>query len=188
MVISLNGLGWQTAVQQQQRVSNEAALADFMPVRPPVATSTTSSQQNSQGSTTQQNAEQAREEAFAKLKVLLQNPDEIARQQASVGEQEQGSAVQEFRDYMALTPEEKIQQKVLQELGLTVEEYNAMPPEQKAVITEQIAQRVKEEVQIKTEAKLQQQAQSTAAANPASDAATAQQAEQRKEQLDVMLS
>lgn len=157
MVIALNGLGWQTAVQQQNRTGGEQALSEFVPLRQVAATSNTAAQQNSQGSTSQQNTEDNQKEAFAKLLVMLQNPDTTARQQASVGKQEQSTATQDFHDYMAKSPEEKIKEKMLQELGLTEDEYDALPAEQKAKIDEQIAQRIKEDVELKTQAKLQVQ-------------------------------
>jgi len=161
MAITLNGLGWQATVQQQQRINHDQAQAELVPLRAPLATSNASAQQNSQGSTAQQNADDAREEAFAKLKVMLQNPDLAARQQASASTQETGDALQEFRDYMAKSPEEKIKEKMLQELGMTVEEFNALPPEQQAKIGEQIAQRIKEEIVMKTQAKVAEQAVQT---------------------------
>src|SRR5690606_33263585 len=79
-VITLNGLGWQSNVQYQNRIGSEPPVADVLPFRPPVATSNTAQQQNSHGNGSQQNAEDAREEAFAELKVQLQNPDVSARQ------------------------------------------------------------------------------------------------------------
>ncbi|WP_079229175.1 hypothetical protein [Pseudomonas putida] len=154
MAITLNGLGWQAPVHQQQRINHDQAQAALVPFHAPLATSNMSAQQNSQGSTSQQNADDAREEAFAKLKVMLQNPDLAARQQASTSTQETGDALQEFRDYMAKSPEEKIKEKVLQELGMTEDEYNALPPEQQAQVDEQIAHRMKKDVEIKTQAKL----------------------------------
>ncbi|WP_060486053.1 hypothetical protein [Pseudomonas sp. NBRC 111123] len=161
MAITLNGLGWQATVHQQQRINHDQAQAALVPFRAPLATRNTSAQPNSQGSTSQQNADDAREEAFAKLKVMLQNPDLAARQQASTRTQETGDALQEFRDYMAKSPEEKIKEKVLQELGMTEDAYNALPPEQQARVDEQIAQRMKEDVEIKTQAKLAGQATET---------------------------
>ncbi|WP_369987477.1 hypothetical protein [Pseudomonas xanthosomatis] len=173
MVIALNGLGWQTAVQQHNRTNNEQALSQFVPVRQVAATRDTAAQQNSQGSTSQQSSEDNQKEAFAKLLVMLQNPDSAARQQASVGKQEQSSAAQDFHDYMAKSPEEKIKEKMLQELGLTEDEYQALPPEQKAAIDDQIAQRMKEDVELKTQAKLQQAQQAQQAQQVSSGLAVA---------------
>jgi len=156
-VITFNGLGWQPTVQQQNRIILEQPLADSVPLRAPQASSNTSSQKNSQGNTSEQNADEARAEAFAKLKVLLQNPGIAARQQAGASTQESSDATQAFREYMAKTPEDKIKEKVLAELGMTVEEFDALPPEQKARIGEQIAQRIKEDLEIEAQAKLQEQ-------------------------------
>jgi hypothetical protein len=186
MVIALNGLGWQTAIQQHNRSSNEQALSQFVPVRQVAATRDTAAQQNSQGSTTQQQAEDNQKEAFAKLLVMLQNPDSSARQQASVGEQAPSSAAQAFHDYMAKSPEEKIKDKMLQELGLTEDEYAALPPEQKAQIDEQIAQRIKEDVELKTQAKLQQAEQSQQAQQVSSGLAVAD-ADTREQPLSAEL-
>ncbi|QXH58105.1 hypothetical protein [Pseudomonas maumuensis] len=158
MLITANGLGWQ-AVQQQQRNVLELPATQTPALQPLMASAKSSAQQNNQGSTSQQHAEDNRKEAFAKLVVMLQNPDVAKREQASVGKQEESSALQEFRDYMAKSPAEKIKEKMLQEMGLTAEEYDALPPEQKARIDEQIAQRLQEEVERTTQAKLEQQAQ-----------------------------
>ncbi|MDF0731951.1 hypothetical protein P0Y43_14640 [Pseudomonas entomophila] len=157
-MISINGLGWQNPVQQPSRSGNEQPLAEALQFRTPMATSKTATEQNSQGNTSQQNAEDARQEAFAKLKVLLQNPDVAARQQASASTPKlpATSATEAFRDYMDKTPEEKIKAKFLAEMGLTEDEYNALPPEQKEKIDNQIAQRMKDEIELKTQAKVQQ--------------------------------
>ncbi len=153
-MITLNGLGWQTAVQQYNRAGADQPLAGVLPMRLPVATAAATPQQNSQGGTSGQNTEDARKEAFAKLMVMLQNPDVAARQQASVNEQDTSGALEAFRDYMAKSPEEKIKEKYLAELGLSEEEYNALPPEQKEKIDQQIAQRMQEDVTLKTQAKM----------------------------------
>ncbi|MFF7106875.1 hypothetical protein [Pseudomonas sichuanensis] len=159
MLSSINGMPWQPAVQPSSRTGNEQALAQALPFQPIAAASGASAQQNSQGSTSQHNSEDNRKEAFAKLMVMLQNPDVAARQQASVDKQQPSDALQEFRDYMDKSPAEKIKEKYLQELGLTEEEYDALPPEKKALIDEQIAQRMQDDIESKALAKLGQQAQ-----------------------------
>ena len=184
-MITLNGLGWQPALQQQNRINIEQPLAQVLPLRAPLAASNTTAQQNNQGSTSQQNAEDAREEAFAKLKVLLQNPDIAARQQAGASTQETSSAVQDFREYMAKTPEQKIQEKVLAELGMTPEEFEALPPEQKAKIGEQIAQRIKEDIALKTQAKVQEQAVRAEQVRQGMDIADSQGTDEREKALET---
>ncbi|MHC6226677.1 hypothetical protein ACYU03_18200 [Pseudomonas sp. X10] len=156
-MITLNGLGWQSNVQYQNRIGSEPPVADVLPFRPPVATSNTAQQQNNHGNASQQNAEDAREEAFAKLKVQLQNPDVSARQQGGVEKPERSSAEQAFHDYMAKSPAEKIKEKILAELGMTAEEYDALPPEKKELVDKQIAQKIKEEAELKAKANLDQQ-------------------------------
>ncbi|MCE1115770.1 MULTISPECIES: hypothetical protein [Pseudomonas] len=161
MLTSVTGMPWQPAVQPSSRTGNEQALAQALPFQPITVADGAAAQQNSQGSTSQQNSEDNRKEAFAKLMVMLQNPDVAARQQSSVGKQEQSNAMQEFRDYMDKSPAEKIKEKYLQELGLSEDEYNALPPEKKARIDEQIAQRMQEDVESKALASLGQQALGT---------------------------
>lgn len=159
MLTSVTGMPWQPAVQPSSRTGNEQTLAQALTFQPITVASGAAAQQHSQGSTSQQNSEDNRKEAFAKLMVMLQNPDVAARQQSSVGKQEQSNALQEFRDYMDKSPAEKIKEKYLQELGLSEDEYNALPPEKKARIDEQIAQRMQEDVETKALANLGQQAQ-----------------------------
>jgi hypothetical protein len=51
------------------------------------------------------------------------------------------TARQEFHDFMSKSPGEMIKEKLLREIGLTEEEYDALPPEMKAKVDELIAQR-----------------------------------------------
>ncbi|MDR2306349.1 MAG: hypothetical protein LBE53_04030 [Paucimonas sp.] len=185
MLITPTGLGWQPALQQQQRTDNDQALAQYVPLRQVAAAGNTAAQQNSQGSTSQQNAEDNRKEAFAKLMVMLQNPDVAAREQASAAKQKDNGALQEFKDYMAKSPEEKIKEKLLQELGLTMDDYNALPPEQKAKIDLQITQRMQKDVEMKTQEKLAKQAERADQVRQGTDIAAAQNTQQRKKVLEA---
>lgn len=186
-MLSIIGLSWQNAIQQPLRAGNEQALTELMQFRLPLATGKTSGEQNSQGSTSQQQAEDARQEAFAKLKVLLQNPDVAARQAAgaSTSNVPAGSATEAFRELMNKTPEEMIKEKMLAQAGLTEEEYNALPPEQRAAIDRQIAQRMKDEIEAKTQAKVQQAEATAQASRPSgvSDPAQATQEKEKQEEL-----
>ncbi|MFB2602523.1 hypothetical protein ACE04B_10940 [Rhizobium phaseoli] len=47
-----------------------------------------------------------------------------------------------------------IKEKLLRELGLTEDDYNALPPEKKELVDQQIAQRMKDDVEAKTLAKV----------------------------------
>nr|NLU59815.1 hypothetical protein [Pseudomonas sp. BIGb0427] len=84
---SINALGVHTPVINPTRGVAEAA-AEQAQFRPPVPTSSANRQQQSQANTSQQSAEDAREEAFAKLKVQLQNPDVDMREQATISASE----------------------------------------------------------------------------------------------------
>ncbi|UXD85994.1 hypothetical protein [Thalassolituus hydrocarboniclasticus] len=67
---------------------------------------------------------------------------------ASVAEPEassEKSAVQEFRDYMAMSDAEKMRAAVLKEMGLTEEEFEQLPPEEQLAIEQKIIERLKQE-------------------------------------------
>ena len=158
MTIALNGLGWQAAVQQQRTAGIDSATAEVPQFRPPVPASNATAQQDRQGNTSQQDAEDAREEAFAKLKVQLQNLGTSVGQPADASTEKTSSARQDFHDLMSKSPAEMIKEKLLRELGLTEDEYNALPPEKKELVDQQIAQRMKDDVEAKTLAKIDSQA------------------------------
>ena len=89
------------------------------------------------------------EEAFARLRVVLQSRSgtdlEVPSGQLSGPVQsEPDTAVQAFRDYMAMTPAEKMRDAILRNLGLSEEEVDAMPPEQQEAIEMEIAERMKQ--------------------------------------------
>lgn len=182
-MISISGLGWQNFVQQAQRSSTDQGTAEILQFPQPVATSKAATEQNSQGSTSQQNAEDARQEAFAKLKVLLQNPDVAARLNASASTQRPTAttAAEAFREYMDKSPEEMIKAKFLAEMGMTEDEYNALPPEQKEKVDEQIAQRLQDDIEMKTQAKVQQAQVASQSERLAGVSDPAQAREQKKE-------
>ncbi|MDD1013117.1 hypothetical protein M5G17_05410 [Pseudomonas sp. TNT2022 ID1025] len=151
---SINAVGIQTPAIPPTRSVTEAATEQAQ-FRPPVPVSSSNRQQHSQANTSQQSADDAREEAFAKLKVQLQNPDVQMREQASIGTSETGkSAAQEFRDYMALSPAEKIKLKLLNELGITQEEFEALPPADKDKIERKIAEQMKKQTELESLASL----------------------------------
>lgn len=56
----------------------------------------------------------------------------------------QRDPVDEFRKYMAMSPAEKMRYAVLADAGLTMEEYQELPPEEKEKIDAEIAERMKE--------------------------------------------
>ncbi|MHC2145078.1 hypothetical protein [Pseudomonas sp. 210_17 TE3656] len=156
LVNIVNGVGWQQQVINPIRSTPEASAELQAQFRAPVATSGAAAQQQNSGNTAQQNADDAREEAFAKLKVQLQNPDIARREQASAAATDTATtgAAQEFRDYMALSPAEKIKLKLLNDLGITEEEFDALPPEQREIIGRKIAELLNKETELQSLATL----------------------------------
>lgn len=102
-------------------------------------------------------ARQATEEGFARLRVALQN-DAADQTETSVGsgqvekkekEEDDGkAALDAFKAYMAMTPAEKMRDRILKEMGLTEEDIESMPPEQQKTVEETIAQRMQERAEM----------------------------------------
>lgn len=180
----INDIGWQITSTAQQR--STASTADTsVPYTPaPIETAKAQSQQGG-GDATQQRSQDQQNEAFAKLMLSLQNPE---RYNTDAQIETQSNARQEFLDYMALSPEDKIREKMLRELGLSLEDYEALPPEKKELIDRQIARRIEEEMEIKTMAKLQPMLQATMTAQALTDSqsslAEGENGEDRKNLLD----
>ncbi|WP_165665678.1 hypothetical protein [Metapseudomonas otitidis] len=95
----------------------------------------------------------AYDEAFARLKVDLQNNGERVRDDvypdaeraaASVEKPVASKASQEFHAYMEKTDSEKIRDKILKQMGLTEEDLEKMPPEKREQVEKMIAQRMTE--------------------------------------------
>ncbi|WP_413794360.1 MULTISPECIES: hypothetical protein [unclassified Pseudomonas] len=78
------------------------------------------------------------DEAFAKTRVQLQTV--ASSMPTTLG----GSATAEFKDYMSKTPEERLRDSILEEMGITEEEFEAMPPEKQMAISQEIAQRMQD--------------------------------------------
>ena len=100
-------------------------------------------------------SEQAYEESFAKLRINLQNRAEIDGVDTSVGQGklseslgDEDPAVKAFREYMAMTPAEKMRDAILKEMGLTEEEIDALPPEKQEAIEKQIAERMQQRAEL----------------------------------------
>lgn len=77
------------------------------------------------------------DEAFAKTRVQLQTVGSPAFAETS-------SAMSQFKDYMSKTPEQRLRDSILKEMGITEEEYAAMPPEKQLAVGEEIAQRMQD--------------------------------------------
>lgn len=97
--------------------------------------------------------QQAYDEAFARMLVTLnsssaqasedtsQSADDIIAGNDSKGAPKQ-SAVDEFMAYMSMTPAEKMRDKILKEVGMTEEELENLPPEQRAAAEREIAEKM----------------------------------------------
>ncbi|MBZ9784336.1 hypothetical protein K9857_22635 [Pseudomonas sp. REP124] len=120
---------------------------------------TTQVQESATGQATQQVSEATRisdnvDEAFAKTRVNLQAvnaplPDDVKDRIKD------GSATSEFKEYMSKTPEQRIRDAILEEMGLTQEEVDKMPPEKQKAIGEEVAQRMQEKAEIAKQEKEQ---------------------------------
>ena len=104
-------------------------------------------QESATGQATQQVSQATRisdnvDEAFAKTRVNLQAVE--------------GKATTEFKDYMSKSPEQRLRDSILKEMGLTQEEVDQMPPEKQKAIGEEIAQRIQDKAEIAKAEKAQQ--------------------------------
>lgn len=94
---------------------------------------------------TQQVAEATRvsdnvDEAFAKTRVGLQTTD--------ISDATGTSATDAFKDYMSKSPEQRMRDSILKDLGITEEDIRNMPPAQQLAIGKEIAQRMQDKMQL----------------------------------------
>lgn len=96
---------------------------------------------------TQQVAEATRisdnvDEAFAKTRVNLQATDISDATKATP------SATDEFKDYMSKSPEQRLRDNILKDLGITEEDIKNMPPEKQLAIGKEIAERMQDKMKL----------------------------------------
>ncbi|MEK1913866.1 MAG: hypothetical protein AAAB21_27280 [Pseudomonas chlororaphis] len=85
--------------------------------------------------------------AFAKTRVLLQaTPPTASTAQANSATQ--GSALDEFKDYMSKSPEQRMRDRILEEMGITEEDLKNLPPEKQQAVAQEIAQRVQDKLKL----------------------------------------
>lgn len=53
------------------------------------------------------------------------------------------ATVKEFSDYMRMTPQQRMRQAILKEMGLTEDDLHALPPEKQEAIEKEIAKRIR---------------------------------------------
>jgi len=54
----------------------------------------------------------------------------------------------DFKDYMSKTPEQRLRDSILQELGITEDQLKAMPPAQQVAIGKEIAERLQDKMKL----------------------------------------
>ncbi len=98
--------------------------------------------------------QQAYDEAFARMLVTLNSSPHRASEDAlqdtgtlAASDEQKApskpSARDEFMAYMAMTPAEKMRDKILKEVGITEEDLENMLPEQRAAAEREIAEKMK---------------------------------------------
>lgn len=103
-------------------------------------------QQSATQNATQQVSEASRisdnvDEAFAKTRVGLQASSATLPAETQL-------ATDAFKEYMSKTPEERMQDAILEEMGLTKEEVEQMPPEKQQAIAKEMAERMEDKIKL----------------------------------------
>jgi predicted flavoprotein YhiN len=65
-------------------------------------------------------------------------------------ETRQSDAAQELEKYLKMSPAERMAAAMMKKLGITKEQFDAMPPEQQAAVTAKITAMIKQEMEQKT--------------------------------------
>ena len=88
---------------------------------------------------------------------LVQTPEESPptepterKEQISTASIAPKTAAEELAEYLRKTPAEHMRDAILKEMGLTEEDLDAMPPEQRAAVEQTIAAKIKELLQAQT--------------------------------------
>ncbi|MGF6112521.1 hypothetical protein [Pseudomonas frederiksbergensis] len=84
------------------------------------------------------------DEAFAKTRVGLQAsvPDDNKTKSTD------SSAMADFKDYMSKSPEQRLRDSILKEMGITEDQLQAMPPAQQLAIGKEIAERIQDKMKL----------------------------------------
>ncbi|GEM_PF-6397518 len=93
-----------------------------------------------------------------------QSTKEVLEQKRDPNKPAKASVVQEFLDYMAKSPAERLRDQILGEKGLTEEDVEALPPEKRAALEEEIAQRIKDYLTESASGDIEEQAEARIAA------------------------
>lgn len=85
--------------------------------------------------------------AFAKTRVLLQATAPATGTPRSTTATD-STALADFKDYMSKTPEQRLRDSILKEMGLTEESLSAMSPEKQLAVGKEIAQRMQDKIRL----------------------------------------
>ncbi|MHC8387950.1 hypothetical protein ACYZTM_07945 [Pseudomonas sp. MDT2-39-1] len=88
------------------------------------------------------------DEAFAKTRVALQAAESFKLPADVQFRSSDSPAADAFKEYMSKKPEERIQDAILEEMGLTKEEVEQMPPEKQQAIAKEIAERMEDKIKL----------------------------------------
>lgn len=97
---------------------------------------------------------------------------ESRRKRSEAAHAAHAAAANDLRDYLNKTPAEHLREAVLKDMGLTEEELQAMPPEQRTAMEAEITRRIKERLAAKTDGPKTEWSAPTPAASGAIQLAT----------------
>ncbi|WP_347901597.1 hypothetical protein [Pseudomonas purpurea] len=100
--------------------------------------------------------------AFAKTRVLLQTTDPVSSTPQTTTATD-SAAMTEFKEYMSKSPEQRMRDSILKELGITEEDLANMSPEKQLAIGKEIAQRIEDKMKMAEAEKAQTPASALAA-------------------------
>lgn len=175
---TINGLGkHDLTIPVPRPVPTTSDSDSFLSLMDPTAQTSTagSSTASSSSSASSQQQDEDRQEAFAKMMVSLQNSNSLvaapttsdSSSDGSVGQVGNSSlsaltdtastssgksATDEFKDYMALTPAQKMRYSTLKSMGLTEADLKALPPADKAKVEAKIADVIKKQTEMQASA------------------------------------
>jgi uncharacterized membrane-anchored protein YjiN (DUF445 family) len=152
-----------------------------------VQTEKVSSSASSSASASSQQQDEDRQEAFAKMMVSLQNANSLVATPTTSDSSSSGvgqvgasslnasvdatagssakSALDEFKDYMALTPAQKMRYSTLKGMGLTEADLKAMSPADQAKVEAKIAEVLKKQTEMQASASTGTDSNSGSSAN-----------------------
>lgn len=81
-------------------------------------------------------------EEFRQVMQTVNEANASAQAEVETSEDSGNGVAEEFSRYMAMSAADKVKHSVLQQMGISEEEYDALPPEEKAKVDEKIAERI----------------------------------------------